>query len=81
MYTAHTDSKKHAMHFTKYLLNHTEDWTSYISTFRQHTRDTRGGHKSSWTSRRSKSLLCMEVREGEEGFIQEIEFGLEIEGK
>lgn len=69
------------MHFTKYLLNHTENWTLYISTFRQLTRDTRGEHKLSWISRGSKSLFRMEVGECEEGFIWEREFGLEIEGK
>lgn len=38
------------MYFIKYLLNHTENWTLHISTFRQLTRDTRGVHKLSWTS-------------------------------
>lgn len=31
--------------------------------------------------RRSKSLFCLEVGECEEGFTQEREFALEIEGK
>lgn len=81
MYITHTDFLKHAMHFTKYLLNHTENWTLYISTLRHLTRDIRGIHKLSWTFRRSKSLFCMEVGELPKSFIQEREFRLEIEGK